>query len=170
MELKSCCFIGHREVLCEEKVRVRLKKKVLELLRQGVTEFYFGSNGKFDAIALKAVSELKNEYPGVNRVFVRATYEQLSDYYEEYLLRLYDRTFMPLGVINAGNASYVKRNYEMINACDVCVFYYNESYLPPRIKRSSRDLFDYQPKSGTKIAYEYAVKKQKIIYNVFLDE
>ena len=31
-----------------------------------------------------------------------------------------------------------------------------------------RDLFDYQPKSGTAVAYDYAVKKKKEIINVAL--
>ena len=44
--------------------------------------------------------------------------------------------------------------------------YYNENYAPPR-KNSKRDLTDYQPKSGTKIAYDYAVKKKKEIINVY---
>ena len=33
-------------------------------------------------------------------------------------------------------------------------------------KNSRRDLTDYQPKSGTKVAYDYAVKKGNEIINV----
>ena len=67
---------------------------------------------------------------------------------------------------NAGKASYVERNQEMINNSKFCVVYYDENYLPPRRKNSRRDLFDYQPKSGTAVAYDYAVKKKKEIINV----
>ena len=66
---------------------------------------------------------------------------------------------------NAGRASYVERNQEMINKSDFCIVYYDENYAPPKRKNSRRDLTDYQPKSGTKIAYDYAVKKKKIIIN-----
>lgn len=38
----------------------------------------------------------------------------------------------------------------------------------PRHKNSRRDLFDYQPKSGTTVAYDYAVKKKKEIINVLV--
>ena len=62
---------------------------------------------------------------------------------------------------NAGRDSYVERNQEMINHIKFCVAYYDENYLPPRRKNSRNDLFDYQPKSGTKVAYDYAVKKKK---------
>ena len=67
----------------------------------------------------------------------------------------------------AGKASYVERNQEMINKSDFCVIYYDENYLPPRRKNSRRDLFDYQPKSGTAVVYDYAVKKKKKIINCF---
>ena len=67
----------------------------------------------------------------------------------------------------AGKASYVERNQEMINKSDFCVIYYDENYLPPRRKNSRRDLFHYQPKSGTAVAYDYAVKKKKKIINCF---
>lgn len=46
--------------------------------------------------------------------------------------------------------------------------YYNENYLPPKRKKSKRDLFDCQPKSGTKVAYDYAVKKKKHIINTLI--
>ena len=69
---------------------------------------------------------------------------------------------------NAGRASYVERNQEMINQSDFCIVYYNKNYLPSRRKNSKRDLTDYQPKSGTKIAYDYEVKKKKMIVNLFV--
>ena len=56
---------------------------------------------------------------------------------------------------------------KMINKSKFCVVYYDEKYLPPRRKNSRRDLFDYQPRSGTAVAYGYAVKKKKEIINVF---
>ena len=60
----------------------------------------------------------------------------------------------------------------MIDDSDFCVFYYNEAYLPPRRKRSKRDLSTYQPKSGTRLAYEYAVqmskKVEKVVINTYI--
>ena len=53
----------------------------------------------------------------------------------------------------------------MIDASNFCVFYYNKNYEPKtKNQYSSR-------KSGTRIAYEYAIRKQektgKFIINVF---
>ena len=69
----------------------------------------------------------------------------------------------------SGRASYVERNQAMIDKSDYCIFYYNEDYLPPRRKYSKRCITDYQPKSGTALAYHYAEQNKKIIKN-FYDE
>ncbi len=57
---------------------------------------------------------------------------------------------------DAGRASYVERNQAMINDSDFCIFYYNKNYIPKT-----------KTKSGTKIAYEYALRKKKNIINLF---
>ena len=43
--------------------------------------------------------------------------------------------------------------------------YYDENYLPPKRKWAKRDLFAYQPNSGTALAYKYAKQKNKILMN-----
>ena len=55
----------------------------------------------------------------------------------------------------------------MIDKADVCIFYYNENYQPPLKPATKKRFFSFQPKSGTKIAYDYAVSKQKEILNLF---
>ena len=69
---------------------------------------------------------------------------------------------------SAGKASYVERNQDMINASDYCVFYYNENYVP-ELKRPPKHnmLLPSRRTSGTKIAYEYALKKKKEIINIY---
>lgn len=69
-------------------------------------------------------------------------------------------------MIDAGNAAYVERNYEMVDNSSYCVIYYDENYMPPRRKNSRRYLFDYQPKSGTAVAYDYAKRKGVTTMNV----
>ena len=48
----------------------------------------------------------------------------------EVKLKDYDAEVQSDRVFSAGKASYVERNYEMIDDSDFCVFYYNEAYLP----------------------------------------
>ncbi len=66
-----------------------------------------------------------------------------------------------------GKAGYVERNQAMINDSDICVFYYNKDYEPQMRKYSKRSISYYQPKSGTALAYKYAIQKKKKIFNVF---
>lgn len=111
------------------------------------------------------VSDCKEKYPHIKRVYVRAEYADIDDSYKKYLLKNYEDTYFPEKVRNTGCAAYLKRNYEMINKSVVCVCYYDENYLPKRRKNAKKDLFGYQPRSGTRLAYEYAVKKQIKIIN-----
>ena len=166
MELKSCCFIGHRMVENPEQIRDKLRNVLIELLQQNYSVFYFGSKSKFDDIAWEVVTELKKENHLIKRVYVRSMYSEVDEAYKKYLLESYEDTYMPDGIENAGRASYVERNQAMINVSDCCVFYYLERYLPEQRKKAKRDLFVYQPKSGTKVAYDYAVTKRKKIINI----
>ena len=85
-------------------------------------------------------------------------------------LNHYEDTYFQEQIENSGKASYVERHQEMINKSDFCVIYYDENYLPPRRKNSRRELTDYQPKSGTAVAYNYAEKKKKEITNVLTEK
>lgn len=166
--MKTCCFFGHRNTKATPELCKNLKKTILHLITEkDVNCFLFGSKSKFDDLCLEIVTELKKDYPNVKRVYVRSHYVNIQKYYEDYLLKFYDETVIAINVENAGKASYVKRNQEMINNSDFCLFYYNESYKPPLKKRCNGYLSDYQPKSGTAICYQYAIKKKKNIINLY---
>lgn len=53
-----------------------------------------------------------------------------------------------------GKASYIERNYAMIDLSSYCLFYYNENN-------------NQKTNSGTERAYIYAKRKGKKIINVF---
>ena len=170
LELKehTCCFFGHRKIEVIDELVNRLKEVVEKLIvEKKVDTFLFGSKSQFDKLCLQVVTELKEKYPHIRRIYVRAEFPYIDEDYTQYLLKRYDHTYYPERMINAGKAAYVERNYEMIDNSSCCVIYYDENYMPPRRKNSKRDLFDYQPNSGTKRAYEYAIFKKRIIFNTF---
>lgn len=167
----SCCFFGHRKIVETPELLERLAREMEALITEkAVSVFYFGSKSQFDDLCHKVATELKEKYPHIKRVYVRSAFQHIPDWYEDSLLQHYEDTYFPEHMENAGRASYVERNQEMINKSDFCVIYYDENYAPPRRRNSRRDLLDYQPKSGTMVAYNYAVKKKKEIVNVFEGE
>ena len=120
------------------------------------TALIFGSASAFDDLAWKVVTTLKNQYPNIKRIYVRSAYQYIDNDYQNYLSKMYEESYFPAKIQGAGKYSYVERNYEMIKNSNVCVFYYNENYTP-KIKT----------KSGTKLAYQYAVKTNKQIINLY---
>lgn len=169
---KTVCFFGHRRINVSDELKTRLYKEIENLITvDGINTFLFGSKSQFDDLCYEIVSNLKNKYPNIQRIYVRAESEYIdgegSRAYREGLMQLYEHTYYPECASGAGKAVYVKRNCHMIDESSACVVYYDENYMPPRRKQSRRDLFDYQPTSGTGIAYQYAVKKKKKIINIF---
>ncbi len=73
---------------------------------------------------------------------------------KNYLLESYEHTYYPEHIIGSGRATYVERNYEMINKSQFCIVYYDEPNAPTTRK------------SGTKIALDYAIKQRKKIIRV----
>ena len=164
---KTCCFFGHRKIDETEELKNKLYRIIENLIvNKNIDTFLFGSKSQFDDLCHKVVTELKEKFPHIKRIYVRSAFQHIPDWYEDSLLQHYEDTYFPNHMEKAGKASYVERNQEMINQSDYCIVYYDDNYLPPRRKNSRRDLTDYQPKSGTAVAYDYAVKKKKEVINV----
>ena len=142
------------------------KASYKKLIKNGTTNFIFGDHSAFDDLCYDLVTELKEKYPEIKWINFRCDYEDTNDYTMQFLIVGYEESICPKGVGNAGRASYVERNQAMIRESDVCIFYYNENYLPSRRKYGKSYLTDYQPKSGTAASYAYAVQKKKTIYNL----
>ena len=162
------CFIGHKTIEKTNALISSLKETVVTLINAGVTTFLFGSRSDFDDLSWEIVTELKEEYPQIKRVYVRSANQNISTSYEKYLLESYEETYFPPKLEKAGKYSYVERNYEMIDNSTYCVFYYNENYIVP-LSQQPKNNFILRPKrnSGTKTAYNYAVKKRKTIINLY---
>ncbi|MBE6767955.1 MAG: hypothetical protein E7549_03485 [Ruminococcaceae bacterium] len=152
MYKNTCCFFGHRKITNTEKLKAKLIETIENLIvEKEVDTFLFGSKSRFNSLCQETVTEMKEKYPHINRVYVRAEYPYISEDYKNYLLENYEDTYYPERIMNAGKASYVERNYEMIDKSYYCVVYFNEFDVPTTRK------------SGTKIALDYAIKKCKNI-------
>ena len=152
MDKNTCCFFGHRTINETDELKLKLYELIEKLIvDENVDTFLFGSKSRFNSLCLEVVTEIKEKYPHIKRIYVRAEYPYISDDYKKYLLESYEDTYYPEHIIGAGRAAYIERNYEMINKSKFCVVYYDEQNAPTTRK------------SGTKIALDYAVKQGKII-------
>lgn len=154
----TVAFIGHRKIERTDELVERLTKVVVDLIeKENADTFLFGSRSQFDSLCYEIVSKLKQVYPHIKRVFVRAEYEHIDKQYTDYLLTYYEETFFPDQVRGAGRLSYVARNKVMVDSCSVLVTYCNLGGDLPRQRT----------KSGTAMATQYAMSKKKRIINFF---
>ena len=152
MKDKTCCFFGHRTINETEELKAKLIEIIEKLIvEKQVDTFLFGSKSRFNSLCLELVSEIKEKYQHIKRIYVRAEYPDINEQYTNYLLESYEETFYPERIRSSGRAAYVERNYEMINKSHFCIVYYDEPNAPTTRK------------SGTKIALDYAIKKGKQI-------
>lgn len=146
-----CCFIGHRKINETKEVRNQLLEIIENLITdEKIDTFLFGSKSRFNELCYETVTRLKEKYPYIKRIFVRAEYPYIGDDYKEYILESYEDTYFPKNVIGTGRLSYVKRNIEMINKSGFCVFYFDKGMLPTNRR------------SGAEVAFNYAVRQATV--------
>lgn len=155
MNRSVCCFFGHRKIAESAWLKQNLKTTVRRLIAvERVDTFLFGSRSEFNDLCYEVVSELKDEFPSLKRIYVRAEFPHVDERYTAYLLQRYEETYFPQKIERAGRAIYIERNFEMIDRSAFCVVYYDA-------KR------DHGRKSGSKIAYEYARKRGRCVINLY---
>lgn len=174
----KCCFIGHRKIIETQELKQRLQKTIENLIKENnVKTFIFGSRSEFDFLCHQIVSNLMSIYPTIERVVYtcksefavlkqdKTKLEQIfsNAFKQDISLCEYEKEIEHKTKFTSGKASYIERNKAMIDASDYCIFYYDESYKPQKRKHSKNDVFEYQPKSGTSLAYNYAKQKKKNI-------
>lgn len=108
MKDKTCCFFGHRKINETEE----LKSKLIEIIEKLIVDekvdtFLFGSKSRFNSLCQETVTEIKEKYPHIKRVYVRAEYPDINEHYKNYLLESYEDTYYPEKILNSGRASYV---------------------------------------------------------------
>ena len=149
---KSCSVFGHSKIEITKELENNLKStfKML-IIQENVKYFYFGGFGEFDDLCHSIITELKNEYPEIYRIFC------LSDPRHQRLSKrpkwLKDEDYEEITYLDL-NFDYwytriYYRNCEIIDRSDFVVFYVNHT-----------------KQSGAYKALQYAIKKKKQIINI----
>ncbi len=118
--MKSCFFIGHRDT--PEKLLYALEQTVeRHITEYGVTEFYVGQHGRFDALAVQAVANAKQRHPAVTLTLLLACHPaEQTVAVPEY----FDDIFYPPGMESVPRRFAIDRaNRYMIAHCDCLIAY-----------------------------------------------
>lgn len=177
---KKCSFIGHRKIQITEDLINKLTNAIKDLIiNHNVTIFLFGSKSEFNDLCHSIVTKLKEKYPYLKRInytcksevcILEKNRKKLEEIYLNTLnkkinLQGFEEEYEYKNKYKSGKADYVERNYAMIDDSDYCVFYYDKNYIKDVIY-SKNNMIVRTPKSGTKLAYSYALRKKKKIINI----
>lgn len=136
-------FCGHREILSgEDEIRKKLKEEVEKIILAGATEFLLGGYGKFDLMCAGVVKELKEKYPFIKSVLVKAYLNARFDSW------LYDESEYPPIENSIRRFAIIKRNEYMVDKSHLVIAY---------VKNNT---------GGAAITLKYALKKNKKIVDL----
>ena len=164
--MKACSFFGHRDTPQTDELKHKVRETVERLIvEERVDTFLFGSRSKFDELCHIVVTELKEKYPHIQRIVYLCKHETACFVGEgmkmkqqikkltgrEVYVPEYEEIKKSDRVNSAGRASYVARNYWMVENSDYVIIYIKKNYS------LSRSI------SGTWVVYQYAIKKNIIV-------
>ena len=141
----TCCGFGHRVLLMDVEKPLR---EVLERLveEQGVTEFFTGGIGEFDALFSKTVRSLKRDHPGLRLILVVPYLTSRLNADKAFLRTQYDEIIIPAELDGVHPKKAIGlRNRWMIDQSD---------YVVAALRRED---------GGAAAAVKYAKEKRKRI-------
>lgn len=118
-----CAFFGHREIWAD--ISEPLEQAVRSSIADGVTEFWVGGYGAFDAQAAECVRRLKREYPAITLHLIVAYLPAKKDTFDD----LYDSIVYPEGLeFGPQRFAITKRNRWIVENCDMVIAYVRSTY------------------------------------------
>ena len=129
----SCCFTGHRDIPEDERASIqkRLEAEVINLILQGVTDFYAGGALGFDTMAALTVLDLKRDFPQIRLNLALPCKEQTKGWTDTDT-KIYDRILQRADTVVYVSEVYSmgcmhKRNRYLADHSGVCICYLKKS-------------------------------------------
>lgn len=109
-----CTFFGHRD--CPDTIKPQLREVLMDLIaNHGVTMFYVGHQGRFDAIVRGVLGQLQKDDPRISYAVVLSRLPRIADG---------DNTMVPEGIESVHPRYRISwRNKWMIRQSDFVVAY-----------------------------------------------
>ena len=127
--MKTCCFTGHRIIKITPELAQRLKDTIIELIEQGVTDFYNGGAIGFDMLCAETVIELKAEYPDIklHLLLPCPPEEQVKGWNKAQIAR-YNEILQAADSVTVLSEHYTddcmkQRNERLVELSDCCICY-----------------------------------------------
>ena len=127
--MKTCCFTGHRIIKITPELVQRLKDTIIELIEQGVTDFYDGGALGFDMLCAETVIELKAEYPDIklHLLLPCPPEEQVKGWNKAQIAR-YNEILQAADSVTVLSEHYTddcmkQRNERLVELSDCCICY-----------------------------------------------
>ncbi len=172
--MKKCCIIGHRQIKNIEVLKTKAKSVIMNLIiNESVDTFLFGSKSDFDNFCYEIVSELiKIDKLNITRIKYacngelgftteeKEKYDKIVANFFKNGLKDYEEVKRFQHLEKSGKASYIERNKMLIDDADICLFYYEYK----EVCEVNEHLLNRN--SGTNIAYNYAISRNKKIINI----
>ena len=114
IQRKIGVFFGHRDA--PETIKSTLQETILRMLDEGVTCFYVGNHGRFDAMAMNILSQLRTEHFFDYAVAVTgfAAAKKIADH----------PTIIPEGVeVGPPRFAIDRRNCWLVDQADIVIAY-----------------------------------------------
>lgn len=139
---KICAILVPKIVIMNDKLKQLITDSIKKLIiEENVTKFLFGPKSNFGYACLSAVSELKKEYPHIQRICYVSKNEHYTIKNEDNNIKQYDskQNYNCLQTICfdkeicfknnyfTDNYSHFERNCKMIDESDICLFYYDKN-------------------------------------------
>ena len=121
---KVCAFFGHRDIPAGLEIALyeQVRRAVTEC---GVTTFWVGGYGRFDALAAQTVKRLKQEFPNIELLLILPYLPAVG----QRIPALYDGSVYPEGLeLVPKRYAISKRNIWMAKNCDMVICYIRNSF------------------------------------------
>lgn len=131
--MKAVCFTGHRIITVTDRMREKLRNKLIELIENGAEDFYAGGAVGWDMLCEQMVLKLRREYPHIKLHIILPcpAEEQSAEWseedkfaYSEILVEADSREIISKSRIHG---CMKKRNQRLADLADCCVCWHNES-------------------------------------------
>lgn len=119
--MSACTFFGHRD--CPASIRSSLRAVLISLIEtEGVTSFFVGNQGAFDAVVQSVLRDLQSQYPAITCTVV---FTYMPRQPEPYGLA----TMLPEGIEKVPKRFAISwRNRWMLNHADCVVTYVTHAW------------------------------------------